>query len=179
MMKSLESSRLILNSFKLEEAELVAQMAGDIRVVEMTAAIPYPYEVHMAVNWIEGHEAQRLDHNNHIFAIRLKEDLRLIGCINIGVNLRHNRGYVGYWIGFDFWSKGYATEALKTIVKFGFEELKLQKIWAEHKTHNIASGRVMENSGMTHEGIMRSHYKQDEKYLDMSVKSILASEYQE
>jgi RimJ/RimL family protein N-acetyltransferase len=83
-----------------------------------------------------------------------------------------------YWVGYDFWGKGYCTEALKEIVRFGFEEKKVNKIWAEHKTFNIASGKVMEKVGMKHERIMRSHYKQaDGKYLDMSVKSILRSEY--
>lgn len=66
----------------------------------------------------------------------------------------------------------------KRVVKFGFEEKSLNKIWAEHKTINIASGRVMEKAGLKHEGIMRNHYKQDENdYLDMSIKSILKSEY--
>jgi RimJ/RimL family protein N-acetyltransferase len=58
------------------------------------------------------------------------------------------------------------------------EEIKINKIWAEHKTFNIGSGRVMEKVGMKHEGIMRNHYKQnDGEYIDMSVKSILRSEY--
>ena len=46
---------LLLNSFKSSDAELVAKMAGDRRVVEMTTNIPYPYEAHMAISWIEVH----------------------------------------------------------------------------------------------------------------------------
>jgi ribosomal-protein-alanine N-acetyltransferase len=176
--RNLFTDRLLLNSFKIEEAELVTKLAGDLRVVEMTASIPYPYELPMAICWIQGHEKQMSEDQNYIFAIRLKETEQLIGCINIGLNLRHDRGYVGSWIGYDFWNSGYCTEALKEIVRFGFEEKKVNKIWAEHKTLNIASGKVMEKVGMKHEGIMRSHYKQaDGKYLDMSVKSILRSEY--
>lgn len=175
---SLETERLFLNRFKVEEAELVAKMAGDIRVVEMTASIPYPYEPQMAVDWINGHDVQKDEHNNHIFAIRLKESQELIGCINIGFNEKHGRGYVGYWVGYDYWSKGYCTEALKVIIKYGFSFNSINKIWAEHKTKNIPSGKVMEKAGMTHEGIMRKHYKQkDGEYLDMSVKSILRDEY--
>ncbi|EQC44936.1 acetyltransferase, GNAT family [Bacteriovorax sp. BSW11_IV] len=173
------TERLILNSFRIEEAKLVAKMAGDVRVVEMTASIPYPYEPHMAVDWIKGHDKQKEEHNNHIFAIRLKESLELIGCINIGFNETHDRGYVGYWVGFDFWGKGYCTEALKEIIKYGFSFENVNKIWAEHKTKNIPSGKVMEKAGMTHEGIMRKHYKQNAgEYLDMSVKSILRSEFE-
>jgi ribosomal-protein-alanine N-acetyltransferase len=93
----LVTERLLLNSFKSEEAELVTKLAGDIRVVEMTASIPYPYEVPMAISWIQNHEKQMSEDHNYIFAIRLKETEQLIGCINIGLNIKHDRGYVGYW----------------------------------------------------------------------------------
>ena len=59
---SLSTSRLIFDSFKVEEAELVAKMAGDIRVVEMTASIPYPYEPQQySVNNVKIHN---VDHQN-------------------------------------------------------------------------------------------------------------------
>lgn len=77
-------------------------------------------------------------------AIRLKSNLKLIECINILLNSRHDRGYVGHWPGQAFWSNGFCTEALQAIIKFGFEEIKLNKTWAEHKTKNIGSGRGME-----------------------------------
>lgn len=175
----LNTKRLLLNSFKESDAKLVAKLAGDKRVVEMTASIPYPYEASMALSWIQTHQKQKLDDLNYIFAIRLRSTEELIGCINIGLNTQHNRGYLGYWIGHPYWGQGFCTEALKRVLKFGFEEKNLHKIWAEHKTLNTASARVMEKVGMKHEGVMRGHYRQNEnKYLDMSVKSILKSEYE-
>lgn len=175
----IKSERLLLNDFKVEEAELVSKLAGDYRVVKMTASIPYPYEPQMAVDWINSHQKQKEENHNHIFAIRLRDTEKLIGCINIGFNERHDRGYVGYWVGNDFWGNGYCTEALKEIIKYGFSFDNVNKIWAEHKTLNVPSGKVMEKAGMSHEGIMRKHYKQkDGEYLDMSVKSILREEFQ-
>lgn len=174
----LTSKRLILNSFTACDAENVAKLAGDKRVVDMTASLPYPYEISMAITWIKSHKEQLEKDQNYIFAIRLKSNSQLIGCINIGLNDRHDRGYVGYWVGHEFWNHGFCTEALREIIKFGFEEKKVNKIWAEHKTFNIGSGRVMEKAGMKHEGIMRNHFKHSEgNYLDMSVKSILRSEF--
>ncbi len=174
----LKTERLLLNSFRDSDGSLVAKLAGDKRVVEMTASIPYPYETQMAVSWIQSHEKQREEDFNYIFAIRLRESGELIGCMNIGLNKGHDRGYLGYWIGHDYWGRGYCTESLKKIIKFGFEEKNLNKIWAEHKSLNVASGRVMEKAGMKHEGVMRDHYKQGENsYLDMSLKSILRKEY--
>ena len=48
----LKTKRLLLNAFNEADAVLVTKLAGDKRVVEMTEAIPYPYEVHMAISWI-------------------------------------------------------------------------------------------------------------------------------
>lgn len=177
-MLELVTKRLILNSFTVTDADRVASLAGDKRVVDMTASIPYPYKTAMAISWIKTHKEQEDQHKNYIFAIRLKSTSELIGCINIGFNERHDRGVVGYWLGHDFWGNGYCTEALQEIIEFGFQDASINKIWAEHKTFNIGSGRVMEKVGMKHEGIMRNHYKQeDDEYLDMSIKSILRSEY--
>lgn len=174
----LKTERLILNSFKESDAELVAKLAGDKRVVEMTANIPYPYDVSMAISWIADHKKQAEEELNYIFAIRLEETRELVGCINLELNENHNRAVVGYWIGVDYWGKGYCTEALKKVIEFGFEEKKVNKIWAEHKTFNIASAKVMEKAGMKHEGVLRKHYKKsDDEYLDMSIKSVLKEEY--
>jgi RimJ/RimL family protein N-acetyltransferase len=177
---NLETDKLILNAFELSDATQVTKLAGDKRVVEITASIPYPYETSMAVSWIESHRKQEIDDLNYIFAIRIKATNELVGCINLGLNQRHDRAVTGYWIGFDYWGHGYCTEALREVIKFGFSTKSINKIWAEHKTFNIASGRVMEKCGMKLEGVMRNHYKQEEgKYLDMSIRSILRSEYKD
>ena len=44
--------------YSILTAEKVALLAGDIRIVEMTAAIPYPYETSMAVSWIQNHQRE-------------------------------------------------------------------------------------------------------------------------
>jgi [ribosomal protein S5]-alanine N-acetyltransferase len=63
----------------------------------------------LAVSWIKSHSEKLEKDQDYIFAIRLKSNLQLIGCINIGLNEKHDRGYVGYWIGYDFWSNGFCT----------------------------------------------------------------------
>lgn len=57
----------------------------------------------------------------------------------------------------DFWGKGFATEAAKACLKFGFEELQLEKIFAAAHPENAASRCVLEKIGMTSEGTNR-HY---------------------
>lgn len=175
----MKTDRLLLGRFQTKDAARVAFLAGDKRVVAMTDAIPYPYEDHMAATWIQTHPTKQAE-GSHFFALRTKTQRDLIGCISIRFDSRHDRADLGYWIGFDHWNQGYATEALTAIIDYGFSNPKVNKIWATHKTLNLASGRVMEKAGMVHEGVQRKHYRQqDGVYLDMSIKSILRSEYDE
>ena len=83
------------------------------------------------------------------------------------------KGKQGYWLGKDYWNKGYATEAVKAVIGYGFEKLRLNRIYAGHFTKNPASGRVMQKTGMTHEGLGREHILHWGVYEDMVECAIL------
>ena len=92
------------------------------------------------------------------FALQLVGAPRLIGSIRIGVTEpAHRQGDVGYALHPDLWGHGYATEALRRVLAFGFEGLGLERIWAIADSRNEASWRVMERAGMEREGVMRHH----------------------
>lgn len=55
-------------------------------------------------------------------------------------------GYVAYWIGVPYWSKGYCTEASRAILEFGFKELNLNRIYALAMDRNAGSYKVMEKN---------------------------------
>lgn len=88
------------------------------------------------------------------FAITLKkENGKMIG--NCGLYMDDEKratAMLGWYIHRDYWNQGYATEAVKALLKFGFEDLELHRIHAECNTDNIASARVMEKVGMRREG---------------------------
>jgi RimJ/RimL family protein N-acetyltransferase len=61
------------------------------------------------------------------------------------------------------WGKGYATEAARAAVQFGFEHLGLNRIWSYHMVRNPASGRVLATKvGMKREGLLRQHVRKNE-----------------
>jgi [ribosomal protein S5]-alanine N-acetyltransferase len=62
---------------------------------------------------------------------------------------------VSYSLGYEWWNRGYGTEALRAIVEFGFRQMNIHKISAAHNTDNPASGRIMSKAGMVQEGIIR------------------------
>ena len=61
---------------------------------------------------------------------------------------------LGFWIGVPWWGQGYAREAARGMLQYGFETLKLNRIYAHHMTRNPASGRVLAASGMRREALL-------------------------
>ena len=88
----------------------------------------------------------------------------------------HRHAELGYWIGVPYWGNGYATEAAKAVVRYGFEQIKLNRIFAHHFKHNPASGKVLRNIGMKYEGCMRQHVLKWGQFVDLELYSILHEE---
>ena len=73
---------------------------------------------------------------------------------------------IGYWIGEAYWKKGIATKAVELITKYGFEELKLIRIYAGVFEFNTGSMRVLEKNGFQKEGIFKNSIFKHEKVWD-------------
>jgi RimJ/RimL family protein N-acetyltransferase len=89
----------------------------------------------------------------------------------------HHHGELGYWLGKPYWGMGYATEASREMLRYGFEELKLHRIFASHFKHNAASGRVLTKLGMRHEGCQREHLRKWDQFVDSELYGILRREW--
>lgn len=175
---TLETERLVLRPFALSDAATVQLLAGSREVAATTLNIPHPYPEGGAEAWIASTLEQASQGKSYSFAITRKADGVLVGCIGIGSNQEQGRGELGYWIGTPYWGHGYATEATKAIVAFGFEQLNLDRIFAAYISGNRASGRVMEKVGMTYEGTQRQHVLKWGERFDLILYGMLRSEYQ-
>ncbi|OED41319.1 hypothetical protein AB833_09915 [Chromatiales bacterium (ex Bugula neritina AB1)] len=169
---TLTTERLTLRPLQATDAATVQALAGDYRIAAMTENIPHPYIDGMAESWIEtlkpGWDKRALA----TFAVCLSDYEKQIGCCGLIINRKHNRGSLGYWIGADYWGNGYCTEAATELIAFGFNELKLHRIEAQHLSKNPASGAVMRKIGMTHEATFRQYTLKEERYEDMEMYSI-------
>ena len=129
------------------------------------------------VGWFLAH--QREDPRTKFqLAVVLESEDRLIGNCGVRVNdpvLRE--GNIGFELDSRFWGQGYATEAAREIVRFGFEELNLHRISAYCVNENVGSARVLEKVGMRCEGCLREkeHYKG--KWWDHRLFAILDHEW--
>ena len=171
---SIRTARLRLGAFSLEDAASLQQLAGDRRIADTTVSIPHPYELDHALAWI-AHQRRELVRGRTInFAIRLLSGAPLIGSAGLrDIDPAHRQAELGFWIGVDWWGRGYAKEAAKAVIGYGFETLGLNRICAHHMARNPAAGRVMLSLGMRQEGVMRERVRKWGVYEDVVLYAVL------
>ncbi len=174
----LESERLRLRSLLLEDAPLIYEYMRDSEIAANTLNIPFPYPEGAAEEWIQAANEANRDGRGFTFAITLKSTHTFIGSIGLGIEHNHHRAEIGYWIGKAYRDHGYVTEAVRRLIVFGFDDLKLNRIHARHFDRNPASGRVMQKAGMTYEGTLRAHYLKWGDFLDAHLYAILRKDYE-
>ena len=156
----LESDRLLLRPYILDDAADVQRLAGDIRVAKETMNIPHPYKDGMAELWISS-LAQKWRRKVRVeYAVLRKSDAVYTGGMSF-VSVDGTEAEIGYWVGAPFWGNGYCTEAGKRLIEFGETELGLQKLTARHLSSNPASGKVLRNLGLTWRGQIRAPDRND------------------
>ncbi len=113
-----------------------------------------------------------------IWGIEFEPDKKIVGTIGFNsLSYQHSCAEIGYAISDKYWNKGIATEALKAILKYGFDELELNRQEAHCKEENIASEKVMLRAGMSYEGTLREKIFMKGEFWTMKMFSILRKEY--
>lgn len=163
---SLTTERLVLRPFRSEDADALTAVVNDPLIAANTLSIPHPYPDGMAAEWIAGHAAAFEAGRAAVFAVTEAAGGALCGASGLHLDAVHRRAELGYWIAAEKRGRGYATEAGRALIAYGFEELGLERIHAAHYPHNPASGRVLEKLGMRREGVLRGHVRKGEQRLD-------------
>ena len=115
----------------------------------------------------------------YTFVIELLEANVFLGIAALNLRVgKYNSGEIWYKLNPSFWNKGYATEAVKAILKFGFQNLKLHRIEAGCAIENLGSVRVLEKIGMKREGQKRKTLPLKKGWSDNYEYSILEEEYE-
>lgn len=175
---SIETGRLILRPLVAEDAPTVALLAGRREIADTTISIPHPYSEQQARDWIALRSGQANPGKEIVFALTLKLGENLIGGMGLGsIDHEHAQAEMGFWIGVDWWGQGFATEAARAVIRFGFEELKLNRIYAHHMVRNPASGRVLAKAGMQREGLLRQRVRKWGVFEDVVLMAILQEDW--
>lgn len=163
----LETDRLRLRKPAVKDIPKILKYADNPKIAETTLNIPHPYKEEDAIFWINMANQGFEDKSRFVFAICQKSSDEFMGGIGLRINQRFNRAEMGFWIAEPFWNNGYTTEAAGKILEFGFEEIGLNKIIANHFLNNPASGQVMKKCGMIKEAEMLEHVRKDNEYLSL------------
>jgi ribosomal-protein-alanine N-acetyltransferase len=147
----LETERLILRRWKDSDREPFAAMNADPRVMEFFPDTLTREESDQLIENIENHFDNR---GFGLFATALKAEGQLIGFI--GLHVASFQAHftpcveIGWRIATPYWGKGLATEGSREVIRFAFDRLKLESLVSFTVPENVASRRLMEKLGMTH-----------------------------
>jgi [ribosomal protein S5]-alanine N-acetyltransferase len=174
ILPEIETSRLRLRSYTEADIQELVPLIGAREVAATTLRIPHPYTEQDARDFIA-----RTGNDDEVrLAVTLRTDGRLCGGVGLRLALEHQRAELGYWIGVPYWGKGYATEAARAMVSFGFETLKLHRIEATHFQQNAASARVLVKLGLRREGCLREQVRKWGEFIDLECYGVLRREWE-
>lgn len=173
---TLVTERLTLRELRLDDAAAVADGAGDKRVARYLIAVPTPYPLALARRWLRGRIDWWTEDRGVTLAITRRTQTRqLLGTVSLR---RHtHRAELGYWLSANAWNFGFATEACRALVEYGFRDLELQRIYAQVIAGNTASQHVLDKLGMVGEGTKRQHLRKGRKLHDVVLYGLLRDEW--
>lgn len=148
----IKCDKCVLRRWEYFDLKNLVENANNYKIaVNMRDIFPYPYTIVEGKEWIVF-----AVNSNCNFAITV--DNEAVGGIglNIGQDIERISAEVGYWLGEKHWGHGITSSALKGILNYGFEDLKLERIYAVPLEGNIASRRVLEKNGFLLEGILKN-----------------------
>lgn len=113
------------------------------------------------------------------FFVFIDEGRTLVGAVTLS-NVRRGvaeTGTLGYWIGSPFAGRGHTTAAVRGVVGFAFDRVKLHRLEAACLPTNLASRRVLEKSGFRNEGRARAYLKINGEWADHLLFGLVEDEF--
>ena len=175
--QTIETKRLILRRFYLEDAQAMFDTwANDSRVTRFLTWEPHgTVEVTEALleEWCNSYQ----DAAYYQWAIEYQG--KIIGSIGVvELDERFEWAEIGYCIGYDYWGKGFMTEAAGSVIDFLFGSVGFNRIEIDHATKNPGSGKVAQKCGLAYEGTKRGVFKSTTgEFLDLAIYGILREDW--
>ena len=177
--KTIETERLILRRFEYADDDaMLKNWVADEKIQSLYSEPVYSTKAEvkgLLDKYIGSYERE----DYYRWAVIEKASRECIGQIAYFlVDSKNHFAEIEYCIGSAFQCKGYATEATKAVIDYGFNEINLHKVQICTKTINAPSKRVIEKCGFTYEGTLRDYFYMNGEYVGRLYFSILRSEYE-
>ena len=172
-----ESESIKIENIKIEEIQLISNFLNSFNY-------NYPDNI-LLINtsnkiekWIE-YLTKKRKAENDIFKVTNLINNQLIGMIELEIFTKNKLGKLSFIFEKSYWHKEFITNGLNDIIFYGFNKLNLNKIYAEHLTHDFLSEILLIKLNMKYEGTLKAHLKFSHQYLDIDFRSILMDEWME
>jgi RimJ/RimL family protein N-acetyltransferase len=167
---------VVLREFTRDDVDDVLAIIGDDAVTTWLSFDSRDRA--QAVAMIEGtiNRAQQEPRTEFYLGVTKRDDDSVIGFARIGLS-GVQAGKLGYAIAAKEWGRGYATDAARALVTYGFKELGLHRVTAAIGPDNVASIAVVQQLGFTREGVLRDHVFTNGQWRDSVLFSVLAHEW--
>ncbi len=142
----LETERLVLRMPTLVDVKAIAAIANDHRIAENLRRLPHPYRVKDAETFVGSLARSR----ERVFLIEHDDDV--IGVVGLDFT-QGSAPELGYWLGANYWGKGFATEAARAAIDHAFEEFDADRVQASARVTNPASRHLLEKCGFQWTGV--------------------------
>ena len=161
----------MIRKFELKDLQAVYEYTSDIHVMKYIPEGVFTEEAAKEfINQNMGDQAEK-------FPVILIDENIHIGHIFFAQNFGEHTYEIGWVFNPNYYNKGYASEAAKAMLEFGFEKMKLHRIIATCQPENIPSYRVMEKIGMRREGYFKKCIPNGQEWWDEYYYAILAEEW--
>lgn len=158
----LKTKRLILRSPAKKDLKDLVDGLNNLEVSRTFGVVPHPYTTRDALRWINkcSKEFRKKERESYQFGIELKSERKLVGVIGLNHIDYFNEGTsISYWVNKKYWKQGIASEAMKPVIGFAFNKLKLRRLYLFAYDSNESSNNFAKKFGFTLEGTLRKSHK--------------------
>ncbi|MDR1564544.1 MAG: GNAT family N-acetyltransferase [Oscillospiraceae bacterium] len=177
-MSKIKGERICLCEPQSGDAAEITRVLSREEIYATTYGIPKNCDMNYAKWWINFVKSSRKNKTGFEFVIYTHNGRYVGNCAINNISKSCMHGNLTYLIDPKLWGQGYATEAAKLVIKYGFESLGLERISGICMVHNAASEQVLQKAGLTYEGKARHEILKDETFVDVLHYGIIRSDWE-
>ena len=174
---TIECTGFTLRPFVMSDADALVKHINSSHIAERVSNVPHPYTFAHGLSWLESMRANRARIMDFFevpervdFAISVAGEL--VGSVAF-IKIKGSIAQLSYWLSEEHQRKGIMTEVVRAVIKFGFEQCGLARIWAFTAVDNVASQGVLVKAGLSFEGVHRKSWSKNGVMLDSYVFAIV------
>lgn len=173
----LHSQRLILRPLEMKDIDAIFAIFSDQETMKYWSSLPWS-NVNQSKEMIRKDQKEMASGGYLRLGLELISSGKLIGtCQLFSFDKQNKRAEIGYILGKHHWRQGFMTEALKSLINYGFNELQLHRVEADIDPENTASAGILTKLGFVKEGHLKERWLVGDKFLDSYLFGLLRKDW--